>query len=109
MPDQVNCSCDDFLMQMAPCVNGVLITNPPYGIRLDTDDHLDEFYLKVGNHLKHNFIDWSCYFLSANLNLSKLVRLKPSKKSVLFNGSLECRLFEFKIIAGFNRVTNNSL
>jgi putative N6-adenine-specific DNA methylase len=35
--------------------------------------------------------------------MPKLMRLSPSKKTLLFNGPLECRLFEIKMVAGSNR------
>ena len=31
------------------------------------------------------------------------MRLTPSKKTPLFNGAIECRLYEFKMVAGSNR------
>lgn len=35
--------------------------------------------------------------------MPKLMRLTPSKKTPLYNGAIECRLFEFKMVAGSNR------
>ena len=35
--------------------------------------------------------------------LPKLIGLKPSRKTPLFNGPLECRLFEIRMVAGSNR------
>ncbi|MEZ0237130.1 MAG: class I SAM-dependent RNA methyltransferase, partial [Methylophilaceae bacterium] len=43
------------------------------------------------------------YFLTSDLRLPKLMRLSPSKRTPLFNGPLECRLFEIKMVAGSNR------
>jgi putative N6-adenine-specific DNA methylase len=31
------------------------------------------------------------------------LRLKPSRKVPLMNGDLDCRLYEFKVVAGSNR------
>jgi putative N6-adenine-specific DNA methylase len=31
------------------------------------------------------------------------MRLAPSKRTPLYNGAIECRLFEYKIVAGSNR------
>jgi len=80
-----------------------LVTNPPYGIRLDELDRLAELYPKIGNNLKKNFSGWNCYFFSGDLRLAKLIRLKPSRKIPLYNGAIECRLFEFKMVSGSNR------
>jgi putative N6-adenine-specific DNA methylase len=35
--------------------------------------------------------------------MPKLMRLLPSRRVPLFNGALECRLYEFGIVAGSNR------
>lgn len=99
----VTFSCGDFVNLSAPAKNGVLVTNPPYGVRLDELDHLAELYPQIGTTLKQKFAGWNCYFFTADLRLPNLVHLKPSKRTVLYNGALECRLFEFKMIQGSNR------
>lgn len=82
---------------------GTLIANPPYGERLGEAEELAEFYPKLGSVLKKRFAGWSCFFFSADTRLPKLVGLKPSRKTPLFNGALECRLYEIKVVAGSNR------
>lgn len=87
----------------APAASGVLVTNPPYGERIGELDELAEFYTQFGNALKQKFAGWNCYILSADMRLPKLIKLQASKRTPLFNGALECRLFEYKIVAGSNR------
>lgn len=87
----------------APAPTGIMVTNPPYGVRLGEENELAEFYPKLGTALKQKFSGWNCYILSADLRLAKLIRLSASKRTVLFNGNLECRLFEYKMVAGGNR------
>jgi putative N6-adenine-specific DNA methylase len=87
----------------APAETGVLLTNPPYGERMGEQQELAEFYPKFGNLLKQKFAGWNCYILSADMNLPKLIRLQVSRRTPLFNGALECRLFEYKIVAGSMR------
>ncbi len=82
---------------------GIMIANPPYGERLSELDELAAFYPLLGSALKRSFAGWHCYLLSADLRLPKLMRLTPSKKTPLYNGAIECRLFEFKMVAGSNR------
>ena len=64
---------------------------------------LAALYPKMGETLKRHFAGWNAYFLSSDLRLPKLMRLSPSKRTPLFNGPLECRLFEIKMVAGSNR------
>jgi putative N6-adenine-specific DNA methylase len=83
--------------------NGVLVANPPYGVRIGEDEDLAALYPKLGEALKRKFAGWNAYFLTNDLRMPKLMRLSPSKKTPLFNGPLECRLFEIKMVAGSNR------
>lgn len=87
--------------------SGVLVTNPPYGVRIGEDEDLAALYPKLGEALKRKFAGWNAYFLTNDLRLPKLMRLSPSKKTPLFNGPLECRLFEIKMVAGSNRKTHS--
>ena len=87
----------------APAEAGVLVTNPPYGERMGEQQELAAFYPKFGDALKQKFAGWNCYILSADMNLPKLIKLQVSRRTPLFNGALECRLFEYKIVAGSMR------
>ena len=87
----------------APAETGVLVTNPPYGERMGEQQELAAFYPRFGDALKQKFAGWNCYILSADMNLPKLIRLQVSKRTPLFNGALECRLFEYRIVAGSMR------
>jgi putative N6-adenine-specific DNA methylase len=87
----------------APAVTGVLVTNPPYGERMGEQQELAEFYPRFGDALKQKFAGWNCYILSADMNLPKLIKLQVSRRTPLFNGALECRLFEYRIVAGSMR------
>jgi len=89
----------------APAESGVLVTNPPYGERMGEQQELAEFYPKFGDALKQKFAGWNCYILSADMNLPKLIRLQVSRRTPLYNGALECRLFEYRIVAGSMRGT----
>ena len=99
----VTLSTGDLLEIAAPAEHGVMIANPPYGERLSELDELAAFYPQLGSALKRNFAGWNCYLLTADLRLPKLMRLTPSRKTPLYNGAIECRLFEFKMVAGSNR------
>jgi putative N6-adenine-specific DNA methylase len=90
---------------------GIILTNPPYGERigvrgdstLQTDELAKDFFSAFGTTLKQRFAGWQAFLFSADLTLPKLLRLKESRKTPFFNGALECRLFRFDMVAGFNR------
>ena len=84
---------------------GCIVSNPPYGVRVGDKETLEGFYPKLGDALKARFAGWTCYLFSADMALQKKIGLSASKRTPLFNGALECRLFEYKVVAGFNRKT----
>lgn len=84
----------------APAQEGIIVTNPPYGVRLGDEQRLAAFYPKLGDALKRNFAGWRAYLLSADMRLPKLIRLAASRRIPLFNGALECRLFEYRMVEG---------
>ena len=90
----------DVLERAAPAPGGVMVMNPPYGERMGSPEELAAFYPRLGDALKKNFQGWRCYIFTADLRLPKLIRLAPSARTPLWNGALECRLYEFRIVAG---------
>jgi putative N6-adenine-specific DNA methylase len=90
----------DVLDITAPAKEGIIVTNPPYGVRLGEQQALAELYPKLGDVLKKQFTGWRAYLLSADMRLPKLIHLAASKRIPLFNGALECRLFEYKMVEG---------
>lgn len=93
----------DALALDPPAATGVLVTNPPYAVRLGDDSALAEFYGRFGDLLKQRFAGWSAFVLTADLKLPQRIRLKPARRTPLFNGAIECRLFEFRMVAGSMR------
>ena len=96
----------DILELTAPAKTGIIVTNPSYGVRLSEREMLAEFYPKLGDVLKKRFSGWQAYLLSADMRLPKLIHLAVSKRTPLYNGALECRLFEYKIVEGTMRKKN---
>jgi putative N6-adenine-specific DNA methylase len=90
----------DVLECSAPAEQGIIIMNPPYGVRLGEPDRLAAFYPRLGDMLKQRFAGWRAYVFTADLRLPKLIGLAPSRRIPLFNGALECRFYEFKLVRG---------
>jgi putative N6-adenine-specific DNA methylase len=90
----------DMLIRAAPAPAGVLLANPPYGVRLHDEHALAAFYPRLGDALKRNFAGWAAFFFTGDMRLAKLIGLKPSRRTPLWNGNIECRLFRFDIVAG---------
>jgi putative N6-adenine-specific DNA methylase len=103
LAEQVELVVNDVLDLEPPTAEGVWVSNPPYGVRLSSGDELAEWYPKLGNVLKQRFAGWNCYFLTADTQMYKLMGLRASKKTPLMNGDLDCRLYEYKMLAGSAR------
>lgn len=89
----------DFKDQEAPEGKGVLISNPPYGERLEEDD-INELYQDIGNYFKRKMPGYNCWVISSNMEALKHIELKPSQKTTVFNGSLNCEFRKFEIFEG---------
>ncbi len=76
---------------------GVVILNPPYGKRLGEEEDLRELYCQIGDVLKKRCRGWTGYVLTGNLELAKYIGLKASRRFVLFNGAIECRLLKYEM------------
>jgi putative N6-adenine-specific DNA methylase len=87
----------------APADHGVLVANLPYGERMGDLEELQELYPKLGDVLKKKFGGWNAYLFTSDLRMPKFIRLSVSRRTLLFNGAIECRLFEYKMVTGSNR------
>ncbi len=86
-----------------PTDKGMIVSNPPYGVRLSDLSFLQELYPQLGETLKKRYANWDSWFLTADLTFPKGLRLKPTRKVPLFNGALECRFFHIPLVSGSNR------
>lgn len=87
----------------APAKSGLIVTNPPYGVRVGDQQELAAFYPKLGDALKAKYAGWNAWILTGDLRLPKLIGLKPARRIPLYNGALECRLYGFELVAGSMR------
>ena len=81
-----------------------MIANPPYGEQSNPKSASIRSMMKdVADNLKAHFAGWTAWMLTSDRQLPQQMRLKESRKTVLFNGALECRFFRFDMVAGSNR------
>ena len=79
-----------------------LLTNPPYGERLDGD--INTLYKNFGDTLKGSYLNTQAWIISSNFEALKFIGLRPSRKIKLFNGKLETRLCNFPIYEGTKKI-----
>ena len=82
-----------------PTEKSIMITNPPYGERISTNNLLG-LYQMIGERLKHAFIGNEAWVLSYREECFDQIGLKPSEKKPLFNGALECEYRKYEIFDG---------
>ena len=84
----------------------LLVTN---GICRRVQDYLGNpvgqttFFQRLSSHWKKQYTGWTAWILSPDMKLPSAMRLKESRRVVMFNGPIECRLFRFDLVAGSNK------
>ena len=78
---------------------GILITNPPYGERLNPRNLMD-LYAMIGERLKHVFSGYDAWIISSNPEAMDNIGLKPAFKMKLMNGALDCEYRQYQLFSG---------
>ncbi len=76
---------------------GVILTNPPYGEWLGTDQELERLYKELGDWFQGRWGGWTLYLFTGAPALAKKIWLAPAKRRVLWNGPIECRLLTYEL------------
>ncbi|MGF6147410.1 Ribosomal RNA large subunit methyltransferase L [Kingella potus] len=93
----------DVLDALPNGANGIMVSNPPYGVRLSEVQELHALYPQLGSRLKQHYAGWRIGMFTGDRDMPKLMRLSPHRKIPLYNGKLDCRLFLLDMVAGSNR------
>jgi putative N6-adenine-specific DNA methylase len=77
----------------------LFICNPPYGERLlaGEDEYLKELYHGLGELWKKEFKGSCAALLTGTLPLLKSIGLRTSKRLIVMNGDIECRVAEYQL------------
>lgn len=104
----------DALTMFPPAPSGIVLSNPPYGERVRAkgadvpeDEAYERLFKAYGDHLKMNYSGWTAFLFSGDLEIKKTLGLSPKRKKPLFNGPIECRLFEIPLTRGIYRPRAN--
>jgi 23S rRNA G2445 N2-methylase RlmL len=95
----IKSSCSDALLLRPFKQKTLFICNPPYGERLEhqQDEKLKLLYKSLGDLWKQSYKGHRSLLLTGNLEMLKHVGLRTSKRHILFNGDIECRLAEYTL------------
>ena len=98
----IDLKVEDIIQLEAPSSSGIIITNPPYGERMNPQSII-ELYTAIGNTLKNKFTGYEAWIISSSLDGLKSVGLKPAKKIDLFNGALACSYRCYELFQGSHK------
>jgi putative N6-adenine-specific DNA methylase len=88
----------------APAASGLIVTNPPYGQQSEPKSAtVARLMDRFGDQLKQAYTGWDAWLLSGDRNLPAQLKLKEARRTVLFNGPIECRFYRFELVAGSYR------
>jgi len=98
LDDLISVQNGDFLSEDAPAETGILLMNPPYNKKIQSNNA--ELYRNIGTKLKHSYMGWEAYIITADIEAIKHIGLKPTWKKKLFNGPLEAILLKYELFEG---------
>jgi len=76
---------------------GLILCNPPYGVRMPAGPDEDSFYRAMGEAFKKRCRGWTAYLLSGNPEATRALKLKASRRIPLMNGPIDCRLLKYEL------------
>ncbi len=83
--------------KLPPLEAHVIVTNPPYGIRMGGDENLDMFYENLGDFLKQKCKGSAAFVYFGERKYIKKIGLKTSWKKPIKAGGLDSRLVKYEI------------
>ena len=96
--DLISLRKGDFTQEDAPAQTGILVMNPPYNRKVESDN--ERLYAEIGQTLKHKYMGWEVYIFTADIESIKHIGLKPTWKKKLYNGPLESFLLKYDMFEG---------
>ena len=82
---------------------GLVVTNPPYGVRLGESEALVPLYAELGERLLAGFDGWQAAVLTNDEALARAIGLRSHAAHTLYNGAIETKLYRFEVSAGSAR------
>ena len=73
---------------------GFIITNPPYGERLEDQESLPQIYREFGESFRRLY-DWSAYVITAYEEAERYFGRKADKNRKIYNGMIKTYFYQF--------------
>ncbi|MFO7725564.1 MAG: THUMP domain-containing protein [Oceanipulchritudo sp.] len=75
----------------------LMVTNPPYGVRLGQEEDLGQLYRDLGEAARRMVPGGRLALFTTNRKAARQVRLKAESTCTLFNGALEGVLYQYPV------------
>ena len=92
--DMLHLQCRDVSNLSHPKKYGFIITNPPYGERLEEKENLPAIYKALGERYA-NLDSWSLYLITSYNDACKYIGKEPDKNRKIYNGMLQTRFYQY--------------
>jgi 23S rRNA (guanine2445-N2)-methyltransferase / 23S rRNA (guanine2069-N7)-methyltransferase len=80
--------------------SGLVVTNPPYGLRMKSTEDLEGLYSLLGQRLASTFEGWRAAVFTSEPHLARAIGLRSHKSYTLFNGAVRTKLYLFDLSSG---------
>ena len=92
--DDIHFQVKDFDALTSKRHYGMVVTNPPYGLRLGAQEEAEDLVRRMPDILRR-LPTWSHFILSAAPDFEKLVGQEATRRRKLYNGRIQCTYFQF--------------
>lgn len=89
--------------EFLPDTESIIITDPPYGMRMGSNLMIERLYDKIGKVLPAYFPGWKAHILCGNPEILSVIHLKPSAVNVVYNGPIKCSLVHYDVFGAAKR------
>ncbi len=87
-----------FTQEDVPATKGYIVTDPPYGIRMNDFD-LSKLYSAIGKTCQDFFKGWKISILCGDSELLSSIDMKPERTNSLYNGGILCQLAHYSVFS----------
>ena len=98
LASHIDCMAGELTQPSDALIPGLLITNPPYGVRMNSEASLLPLYQALATTAKRHFPNWHLAVLSYHDSLFNALGLRADKKSRIYNGALECEFRLYRLL-----------
>jgi len=73
---------------------GCIVTNPPYGERLEDEDAVHDLYMSIPSVMQH-LPTWSLFLITSFPQFERVIQREADRRRKLYNGRIECTYYQY--------------